>query len=74
MICVPNDEELKILILKKAYSSRYTIHPSSMKMHQNLRGLYYWAGLKKDAAMFVSRCLTCQRVKVEHQKPTGLLH
>ena len=30
--------------------------------------------MKRDIAEFVSRCLTCQQVKAEHQKPTGLLH
>ena len=30
--------------------------------------------MKKDIAEFVSKCLTCQQVKIEHQKPSGLLH
>ena len=29
--------------------------------------------MKRDIAEFVSRCLTCQQVKTEHQKPAGLL-
>ena len=29
--------------------------------------------MKKDVAEFVSRCLTCQQVKAEHQAPTGKL-
>jgi len=29
--------------------------------------------MKKDVADFVSKCLVCQQVKVEHQKPAGLL-
>ena len=29
--------------------------------------------MKKDVALFVSKCLTCQQVKAEHQKPAGLL-
>ena len=29
--------------------------------------------MKKDVAEWVSRCLTCQRVKAEHQGPSGLL-
>ena len=29
--------------------------------------------MKKDVAEFVSRCLICQQVKAEHQRPTGLL-
>ncbi|GJS35361.1 putative reverse transcriptase domain-containing protein [Tanacetum coccineum] len=29
--------------------------------------------MKKDIALYVSKCLTCSKVKVEHQKPSGLL-
>ena len=72
-ICIPDNDELKRLILEEAHSSKYTMHPGSMKMYQNLRGMYYWTGLKRDVVEFVLRCLVCQRVKVEHQKPAGLL-
>ena len=40
-------------------------------MYQDLKQLYWWNGMKKDVADFVSRCLTCQQVKAEHQKPAG---
>ncbi len=30
--------------------------------------------MKRDVAEFVSKCLTCQQVKVEHYAPAGLLH
>jgi hypothetical protein len=29
--------------------------------------------MKRDIAEFVARCLTCQKVKLEHQRPAGLL-
>ncbi|GKB02981.1 hypothetical protein Tco_0831070 [Tanacetum coccineum] len=30
-------------------------------------------GMKKDIATYVSKCLTCSKVKAEHQRPSGLL-
>ena len=46
---------------------------SSRKMYQDLRRQYYWSGMKRHIQGFVRRCLTCQQVKAEHQKPVGLL-
>ena len=30
--------------------------------------------MKRHVGDFVRRCLTCQQIKDEHQKPAGLLH
>nr|GEV95028.1 reverse transcriptase domain-containing protein [Tanacetum cinerariifolium] len=45
----------------------------SDKMYQDLKQLYWWPNMKADIATYVSKFLTCLRVKVEHQKPSGLL-
>ncbi|GJX14209.1 putative reverse transcriptase domain-containing protein [Tanacetum coccineum] len=37
------------------------------------RPLYWWPNMKADIATYVSKCLTCAKVKAEHQKPSGLL-
>jgi len=42
------------------------------KMYHDLK-LFWWSGLKRDVAQFVYSCLICQKSKVEHQKPAGLL-
>ena len=73
-IWVPNVQELKDEIMYEAYSLRYSIHPGSTKMYRDLKEYYWWPNMKKDVAEWVSRCLTCQRVKAEHQRPSGLLY
>nr|GFD06150.1 reverse transcriptase domain-containing protein [Tanacetum cinerariifolium] len=35
--------------------------------------LYWWPNIKADNATYVSKCLTCAKVKAKHQKPSGLL-
>jgi hypothetical protein len=71
--CVPNDDELKRLILDEAHKSRFSIHPGSTKMYHDLKQYYWWPNMKAEIADFVSRCLVCQQVKIEHQKPRGPL-
>jgi len=72
-VCVPDDKELKTSILREAHNSVYAMHPGSTKMYRDLKLRYWWPGMKKDIADYVTRCLTCQQVKVEHQVPSGLL-
>nr|GEU35975.1 putative reverse transcriptase domain-containing protein [Tanacetum cinerariifolium] len=52
--------------------SKYSVHPGPDKMYQDAEQLYWWPNMKSDIATYVSMCLTCIRVKVEHQKPSGL--
>ncbi|GJT22860.1 reverse transcriptase domain-containing protein [Tanacetum coccineum] len=72
-IWVPVYGNLRTLIMNEAHAIRYYVHPGADKMYYDLRGLYRWLGMKKDIAMYVSKCLTCSKVKAEHQKPSGLL-
>ena len=73
IICIPEDDELKKLILEESHRSSLSIHPRATKMYHDLKKLFWWSGLKRDIAQFVYACLTCQKSKVEHQKPAGLL-
>ena len=69
---VPQLIDLREEILMEFHCSRFAVHPSGMKMYQNLRRQYYWSGMKRHVGGFVRRCLMCQQVKAEHQKPAGL--
>nr|GEY75088.1 putative reverse transcriptase domain-containing protein [Tanacetum cinerariifolium] len=64
---------LKDLIMHKSHKSRYSIHPCSDKMYQDLKKLCWWPNMKEIIAEYVSKCLTCSRVKAECQKPSDLL-
>ncbi|KAJ0535516.1 putative nucleotidyltransferase, Ribonuclease H [Helianthus annuus] len=70
---VPSQDNLRTLLMDEAHKSRYSIHPGSDKMYKDLRIQYWWPGMKKDIALYVSKCLTCLKVKAEHQRPSGLL-
>ncbi|KAJ8762738.1 hypothetical protein K2173_012230 [Erythroxylum novogranatense] len=72
-ICVPDINGLRQRILHEAHYAPYSVHPGTTKMYHDVKGIYWWPGMKKDVAQFVSTCLICQQVKFEHQKPTGLL-
>ncbi|XP_070035656.1 uncharacterized protein [Nicotiana tomentosiformis] len=72
-LCIPNVDGLREKILEEAHSSRYSIHPGTMKMYRDLRQYYWWRRMKKDIVEYMARCLNFQQVKYEHQRPGGLL-
>ncbi|GJW14782.1 putative reverse transcriptase domain-containing protein [Tanacetum coccineum] len=66
-------KHLKDLIMHESHKLKYSIHPGSDKMYQDLKKLYWWPNMKAIIAEYVGKCLTCSRVKAECQKPSGLL-
>ncbi|GKB09574.1 putative reverse transcriptase domain-containing protein [Tanacetum coccineum] len=70
---VPRFGGLKEMIMDESHKSKYSIHPGSDKMYHDLKKLYWWPNMKAEIATFVSKCLTCAKVKAEYQKPSGLL-
>jgi hypothetical protein len=72
-IWIPVFGGLRKVIMDEAHRSRYSIHPGADKMYQDLKEYYWWPGMKTDVANYVNKCLTCSKVKAEHQRPSGLL-
>nr|GEU28919.1 reverse transcriptase domain-containing protein [Tanacetum cinerariifolium] len=70
---LPRFGGLKDLIMHESQKSKYSIHPGSDKMYQDLKLLYWSPDMKADIATHVSKYLTYAKVKAEHQKPSGLL-
>ncbi|GJV47135.1 putative reverse transcriptase domain-containing protein [Tanacetum coccineum] len=54
---------LRTMNIAQSHKSKYSIHLGSDKMYQDMKKLY----------TYVSKCLTCARVKAKHQRPSGLL-
>ena len=65
-LCAPDVSELKQKILHEAHYAPYNVHPGAIKMYHDIKGTYWWSGLKKDITKFIASCLTYQQVKLEH--------
>jgi hypothetical protein len=70
---VPKDVEVRQQILDEAHLSRYSIHPGSTKMYQDLKEHYWWTKMKIEIARSVAKCDTCRCVKAIHMKAAGPL-
>ncbi|GKE66679.1 reverse transcriptase domain-containing protein, partial [Tanacetum coccineum] len=65
--------DLRTVIMHESHKSKYSIHLGSYKMYQDMKKQYWWPNMKANISTYVSKCLTCAKVKAEHQRPSGLL-
>ncbi|GJT31532.1 putative reverse transcriptase domain-containing protein [Tanacetum coccineum] len=65
--------DLRTVIMHESHKLKYSIHPGSDKMYQDMKKLYWWPNMKADIATYVRKCLTCAKVKAEYQRTSGLL-
>ena len=72
-IYILNVADLKRVVMEEIHQAPYSGHPGYQKKIATARKQYFWPGMNKDIAEYISRCMKCQQVKVEHQHPTGLL-
>jgi hypothetical protein len=72
-IVVPKDHQLRKQILDEAHLSKFSMHPGSTKMYQDLRQNFWWTRMKRELAKYVSECDICQRVKASHLKVASVL-
>nr|GEX32395.1 hypothetical protein [Tanacetum cinerariifolium] len=55
---IPCFDDLRALIMHESHKSKYSIHPGSDKMYQDLKKLYWWPNMKEEIATYVNKCLT----------------
>ena len=72
-VCIPEDLEVKGMILEEGHKIRFSMHLGMTKMYHDLKESFWWSGMKSDVARYVASCLTCQKAKAEHQGPRRML-
>jgi hypothetical protein len=72
-IVVPKDHKLRKQIIDEAHLSKFSMHPGSTKMYQDLKQNFWWTRMRREIAKYVSECDICQRVKASHLKTAGIL-
>ncbi|GKD09953.1 putative reverse transcriptase domain-containing protein, partial [Tanacetum coccineum] len=72
-IWVPLVGDIRMVILNEAHKSRYYVHHRANKMYHDLRDMHWWPRMKRDIAIYISKCLNYTKVKAEHQRPSSLL-
>nr|GFB49657.1 putative reverse transcriptase domain-containing protein [Tanacetum cinerariifolium] len=70
---IPCYGDLRTVIMHEPHKSKYSIHPGSDKMYQDMKKLYWWPNMKANITTYVRKYLICAKVKAEHQRPSGLL-
>jgi hypothetical protein len=72
-IVVPKNHELRKQILDEAHLYKFSIHPGSSKMYQDLKQNFWWTRMMREISQHIAECDTCQRVKASHLKVAGTL-
>ncbi|SOV04618.1 uncharacterized protein UDID_17154 [Ustilago sp. UG-2017a] len=72
-VCVPDVDDLRLLIIQDRHNSPSVGHPGRRKTLSLVRQSFFWPGLSKFVHTFVDSCETCRRIKAARHKPYGHL-
>ena len=53
-LCIPHVGGLRREFLKDFHNSRITVHRGRTKIYNDMKQLYWWPGLKRDIAEFIT--------------------
>ncbi|SOV09386.1 uncharacterized protein UDID_18575 [Ustilago sp. UG-2017a] len=72
-VCVPNVDDLRLLIVQDRHDSPAAGHPGRRKTLSLVHRSFFWLGMSKFVHSFVDSCETCRRIKAVRHKPYGHL-
>jgi hypothetical protein len=72
-VYVPNSTEMKNIMWREMQIFPYVGHSEYQKSITIVRRQYFWTGTKKEVVNYITQCLECQKVKIEHIHPSRLL-
>ncbi|GJR68391.1 putative reverse transcriptase domain-containing protein [Tanacetum coccineum] len=65
--------DLRTVIMHESHKSKYSIHPGSDKMYQDMKKLYWWTNMKPTIATYVTKCLDLMIRSMPTSMASGLL-
>ncbi|GJT87259.1 putative reverse transcriptase domain-containing protein [Tanacetum coccineum] len=67
---LPGYGDLRTVIMHESHKSKYSIHPGSDKMYQDMKKLYWWPNMKADIATYPKKVpeFTWEREEQFHSK------
>ncbi|GJY31885.1 reverse transcriptase domain-containing protein [Tanacetum coccineum] len=66
-LVLPSMANWRTVIMHESHKSKYSIHPGSDKMYQDMKKLYWWPNMKADIATYVDQVFDHAKFKAEHQ-------
>lgn len=70
---IPEDEELRLHLLRSSHDSAAAGHPGKAKTYELLSRHYYWPKMSRDVKRYVRNCHICSRSKASRLPYQGLL-
>ena len=72
-VVVPDDLDVKSLLVSELHSVPYATHLGVQKMIGKVRNYFWWKGMAGDIREYVESCPTCQLEKSDHTQKKGSL-